>query len=151
MDTKYYLIDASKLPLGRFSTQAAFLLMGKNDPNYAPNVVANNVVIIINSDKLYLTGTKELSKKYYRHSGYPGGIKERDFADMKKSDSTEIIKMAIRGMIPHNRLETDLLKHLKIFKGSEHTFAKQKIEEVHPVKSGKAGLQDAKFNGVKND
>lgn len=130
MDTKYYLIDASKSPLGRISTQAAVLLMGKNDPNYAPNVVANNIVIIINSDNLYLTGNKELSKKYYRHSGHPGGIKERDFADMKKNDSTEIIQKAIRGMIPHNRLESDTLKHLKIFKGQEHTFSKEKIEEV---------------------
>jgi len=130
-DTKYYLIDASKKPLGRVATQAAVLLMGKNDPNYAANVVAKSLVIIINSDKLYLTGTKELSKKYYRHSGYPGGIKETDFADLKKSDSTEIMKKAVRGMIPHNRLESELLKHLKIFKGNDHTFAKEKLEEVN--------------------
>jgi len=128
---KYYLIDASKKPLGRIATQAAVLLLGKNDPNYAPNIVANHLIIIINSDKLYLTGTKELSKKYYRHSGYPGGIKETDFADLKKTDSTEIVKKAIRGMIPHNRLESEVLKHLKIFKGSDHTFAKEKLEEVN--------------------
>lgn len=130
METKYYIIDASSAPLGRFSTQAAILLMGKNDPNYAPNVVANNIVIVINSDKLFLSGNKELSKKYYRHSGYPGGIKERDFADMKKNDSTEIVKKAVRGMIPHNRLESELLKHLKIFKGNEHPFTKEILEEV---------------------
>jgi len=131
MNTKYYLIDASTQPLGRIATRAAVFLMGKNDPNFAPNIVANNIVIITNSDKLYLTGAKELSKKYYRHSGHPGGIKERDFADMKKNDSTEIIQKAIRGMIPHNRLESELLKHLKIFKGSEHTFTKEKIEEIN--------------------
>jgi len=130
-DTRYYLIDASKKPLGRIATQAATLLMGKNDPNYAPNIVAKSLVVIINSDKLYLTGTKELSKKYYRHSGYPGGIKETDFADLKKTDSTEIMKKAVRGMIPHNRLESELLKHLKIFKGNDHIFAKEKLEEVN--------------------
>lgn len=130
MNTKYYLIDASKAPLGRIATGAAVLLMGKNDPNYAPNIVANHLVIITNSDKLYLSGTKELSKKYYRHSGYHGGIKETDFADLKKSDSTEIVKKAVRGMIPHNRLESELLKHLKIFKGSDHTYSKEKLEEV---------------------
>ncbi|MEI8060923.1 MAG: 50S ribosomal protein L13 [Candidatus Berkelbacteria bacterium] len=130
MDMKYYLIDASTAPLGRIATQAAVLLMGKNDPNYAPNIVASHIVLIVNSDKLFLTGTKELSKKYYRHSGYPGGIKETDFADLKKSDSTEIIKKAVRGMIPHNRLESELLKHLKIYKGSEHSYPKVKLEEV---------------------
>lgn len=129
METKYYLIDASQSPLGRISTRVAVLLMGKNDPNYAPNVVADNIVIIINSDKLFLTGTKELSKKYYRHSGYPGGIKETDFADLKKTDSTEIIRKAVRGMIPHNRLESELMKHLKVFKGNEHSYPKVKIEE----------------------
>ncbi len=127
----FYLIDASQQPVGRLSTQAAVLLMGKNDPNYAPNIVANSIVIVINSDKLYLTGTKELSKKYYRHSGYPGGIKETDFADLKKTDSTEIVKKSIRGMIPHNRLESELLKHLKIFKGNEHPFSKEKLVEVN--------------------
>jgi len=127
---KYYLIDASTAPLGRIATQAAVLLMGKNDPNYAPNIVASHIVLIVNSDKLFLTGTKELSKKYYRHSGYPGGIKETDFADLKKTDSTEIIKKAVRGMIPHNRLESELLKHLKIYKGSEHSYPKVKLEEV---------------------
>ncbi|MEI6144556.1 MAG: 50S ribosomal protein L13 [Candidatus Berkelbacteria bacterium] len=130
MDMKYYLIDASTAPLGRIATQAAVLLMGKNDPNYAPNIVASHIVLIVNSDKLFLTGTKELSKKYYRHSGYPGGIKETDFADLKKTDSTEIIKKAVRGMIPHNRLESELLKHLKIYKGSEHSYPKVKLEEV---------------------
>lgn len=129
-EKKYYLIDASRAPLGRIASQAAVLLLGKNDPNFASNVVADHIVIVVNSDKLYLTGTKELSKKYYRHSGYPGGIKERDFADMKKTDSAEIIKKAIRGMIPHNRLETETLKHLKIFKGTEHSFTKEKLEEV---------------------
>ena len=133
-NTKHYLIDASTQPLGRVATQAAVLLMGKNDPNFAPNVVADNIVIIINSDKLYLTGTKELSKKYYRHSGHPGGIKETDFADLKKADSAEIIKKAIRGMIPHNRLESELLKRLKIFKGNDHSYTKAKIEEVNNAK-----------------
>jgi large subunit ribosomal protein L13 len=127
---KYYLLDASNAPLGRIATQAATFLMGKNDPEYAPNVIANHIVVIINSDKLYLTGTKELSKKYYRHSGYPGGIKETDFANLKKSDSTEIIKKAVRGMLPHNRLQSEVIKHLKIFKTGDHIFAKVKFEEV---------------------
>ena len=126
---KYYLIDASKKPLGRIATQAAVLLTGKNDPNYAPNVIANQIVVVINSDKLYLTGNKELSKRYYRHSGYPGGIKETQFADLKKTDSTEIIKKAVRGMIPANRLQSEVLKHLSIFKGGKHSFDKVKFEE----------------------
>ena len=128
---KYYLVDASKQPLGRIATAVAVLLMGKNDPNFAPNVIADNLVVVINSDKLYLSGNKELSKKYYRHSGYHGGIKETDFADLKKTDSAEIIKKAVRGMIPHNRLESEIIKHLKIFKGTDHPYAKESLIEVN--------------------
>jgi len=131
MEKKYYQIDASSAPLGRIATQAAVLLRGKNDPNFMPNVNPGNIVIIINSDQLYLTGNKELSKRYYRHSGYPGGIKETSFKVMKENDSTEIIKKAIRGMIPHNRLSAEIIKNLKVFKGSDHSFAKEKIEVIN--------------------
>ncbi|MFA5157759.1 MAG: 50S ribosomal protein L13 [Patescibacteria group bacterium] len=131
MEKKYYLIDASSAPLGRIATQAAVLLRGKNDPNFMPNVNSGNVVIVINSDQLYLTGNKELSKRYYRHSGYPGGIKETYFKVMKENDSTEIIKKAIRGMIPHNRLSSEIIKNLKVFKGSDHSFIKEKIEVIN--------------------
>ena len=128
MEKKYYILDAGKAPLGRVATKAASLLRGKNLPQFAPNINPNQVVIIINSDILYLTGNKEESKRYYRHSGHPGGIKETNFLELKEKDSTEIVKKAVRGMIPHNRLSNDIIKNLKIFKGNEHPFVKENPE-----------------------
>lgn len=131
MNKKYYIIDASKSPLGRIATQAAVLLRGKNQPTFAAHINPNQVVIITNADSVYLTGTKEESKRYYRHSGYPGGIKETTFKELKEKDSTEIIKKAVRGMIPHNRLAAEIIKNLKVFKGNEHPFEKENIEVVN--------------------
>ena len=86
MNKKYYIIDASKSPLGRIATQAAVLLRGKNQPTFAAHINPNQVVIITNADSVYLTGTKEESKRYYRHSGYPGGIKETTFKELKEKE-----------------------------------------------------------------
>jgi large subunit ribosomal protein L13 len=129
-DKKYYVIDAKAKPLGRISTKVASLLMGKNDPNFAPNVVPNNIVVVINAKDVYLTGTKELSKRYFHHSGFHGGIKEKSFSELKKNNPTEIIIKAVRGMIPRNRLAKDTLKNLKIFVDGTHPFSKENIVEI---------------------
>jgi len=131
MGKKYYLLDAKDKPLGRISTVAASLLRGKNNPNFAPNIISNNIVIIINANSVYLTGTKELSKCYYHHSGFHGGIKEISFSELKKKNPKEIIQKSIYGMLPKNRLTKEILKNLKIFDDNNHSFEK---EMINPVK-----------------
>jgi len=129
-EKKYFIIDAKSKPLGRISTQVAVLLMGKNDPKFAANVVANNIVVVINAKDVFLTGTKELSKRYYHYSGFHGGIKEKSFLELKKNDPREIIIKSVRGMIPRNRLTKDTLKNLKVFVDSNHPFSKENIVAI---------------------
>jgi len=117
LEKKYYLIDAGKKPLGRFASKAASLLLGKNLVDFKKNLPANNIVIIINADNVYLSGSKSLSKQYFKYSGYHGGIKIKKYNEL---NSTEIIKKAIYGMLPDNKLRKQILKNLKIFPGNEH-------------------------------
>ncbi len=119
---KYYLVDASKDTLGRISTKIAVLLTGKNSVNYRPNIIANNVVVVINADNVHLSGTKELSKQYFRHSGFHGGIKITNFSRLKKEKPEELIRKAVKGMLPKNRLQLKIIKNLKIFAANQHPY-----------------------------
>lgn len=132
----WYVIDASEAPLGRLSTKAATLLTGKGKPQFTHHIDCGDYVIVINADKLVVTGNKMLGKKYYRHSGFPGGIKEATLADKMAKDSTEVIVHAIRGMLPVNKLRDERLKRLKVYAGSEHNHAAQTPQTLS-LKEGK--------------
>ena len=126
---KWYLLDASKLPLGRVATQAARLLIGKGKANTSPHIDNGDYVVIINSSSLVATGNKSKGKVYYRHSGYPGGIRQRTLSELSAHKPEEAIHHAIRGMLPDNKLREGRLKRLKIYADSAHNHEAQKPEE----------------------
>lgn len=127
---KWYVIDASDTTLGRVATQVATLLTGKGKPMFTNHIDCGDFVIVINADSLQVTGGKEEKKMYYNHSGFPGGLRERQLKDLMGNDSTEVIFKAVRGMLPVNKLRDDRLKRLKIYAGAEHEHAAQKPETV---------------------
>lgn len=132
----WHVLDAAEVPLGRLATQAAKLLTGKDKPQFTHHIDTGDYVIVINSDKLVVTGNKETGKMYYRHSGYPGGLKEASLQDLREKDSTKIIIKAIRGMLPVNKLRAGRLERLKVYSGSEHQHEAQK-PVVKSLKEGK--------------
>ncbi|MBI4033657.1 50S ribosomal protein L13 [Candidatus Saccharibacteria bacterium] len=118
---KWHLIDASEAPLGRLATNTAGLLIGKHKPGQTAHIDGGDYVVVINSDKLVVTGNKTLDKLYRRHSGYPGGLRERTLKDLVDKNSAEIIRQAVRGMLPVNKLRKSRLERLKVYPGSEHS------------------------------
>ncbi len=128
---KWYIVDASTAPVGRLATQIAQLLLGKGKAEFTPHVDAGDFVVVINSDKAVFTGQKELNKTYYRHTGYPGGIKDRTVGEQREKDSTKLIEKAVYGMLPVNKLRDGRMKRLKIYTGAEHNHAAQKPEEIN--------------------
>ena len=133
---KWYVLDASEAQLGRLSTVAATLLTGKGKPQFTHHIDCGDYVIIVNADKLVVTGNKAEDKMYYRHSGYPGGLTETKLKSQMEKDSTTIVTKAIRGMLPVNKLRPGRLDRLKVYAGSEHTHDPQK-PEVLSVKETK--------------
>jgi large subunit ribosomal protein L13 len=126
---KWYVIDASETTLGRVATQVATLLTGKGKPMFTQHIDCGDFVVVVNADKLQVTGGKEEKKMYYNHSGFPGGLRERQLKDLMSNDSTEVIFKAVRGMLPANKLRDGRLKRLKIYAGAEHEHAAQKPEQ----------------------
>lgn len=124
----WYLLDASEVSLGRLSTVAASLLIGKQKPQITPHIDGGDYVVIINANDLVATGTKAANKIYARHSGYPGGLRQRSLKDAAEYDSTTVIRHAIRGMLPDNKLRKNRLERLKIYAGSEHSHEGQSPE-----------------------
>ncbi|HVW23463.1 MAG TPA: 50S ribosomal protein L13 [Candidatus Saccharimonadales bacterium] len=133
---EWYVVDASEAPLGRLSTQVAALLTGKGKPMFTKHIDCGDYVIVINADKLVTTGDKTNKKVYYRHSGFPGGLKERTLAEQMTIDSTDVIRHAVRGMLPVNKLRDARLDRLKVYAGAEHQHEAQKPTQI----SVKAGL-----------
>ncbi len=129
IDRKWYIIDAKSATLGRISTEIATLLTGKSKPTYAPHLDSGDFVIVINAKETVVTGNKEEGKIYYRHTGFPGGIRQRTLAEQRDIDATEIIRHAVKGMLPKNKLVDARLARLKIYEGSEHPHAPQQPEE----------------------
>ena len=117
---QWWLLDADNQVLGRFASQVAQILRGKHRPNYAPNLYMGDAVIIVNADKIRVTGNKADSKKYFSHSGYPGGVKFTSYKDLMKNDSDKVVLKAIKGMLPKNRLGNEILTHLRVYKDSNH-------------------------------
>ncbi|MBB2894333.1 50S ribosomal protein L13 [Flexivirga oryzae] len=124
-DRVWHVIDATDVVLGRLASQAAILLRGKHKPTFAPNVDTGDFVIIVNADKVALTGAKLEKKKAYRHSGFPGGLKATSYTDLMAKDPTKAVEKAIRGMLPHNSLARQQLSKLKVYAGPEHPHAAQ--------------------------
>lgn len=123
---KWYVIDAAEAPLGRISTVAATLLTGKGKPMFTKHIDVGDYVIIINTDNLVVTGNKMEDKMYYKHSGYPGGLKELQLKEKMAKDSTTVLVKAIRGMLPVNKLRDGRLDRLKVYAGTEHNHEAQK-------------------------
>jgi large subunit ribosomal protein L13 len=121
----WVLIDANDQVLGRLATQAAHFLLGKHKPTYTPGVGMGDFVVVVNVQKLRLTTKRTETKLYYRHSGYPGGIKSINLRDQLQKHPDKVIRAAVWGMLPHNKLGRQLIKRLKVYGGSEHPHAAQ--------------------------
>jgi large subunit ribosomal protein L13 len=125
IDRNWLIIDADGLVLGRLATEVASILRGKHKPTYTPHLDTGDHVVIINADKVVLTSGKAEKKKVYRHSGYPGGIKERTYADFLARKPEDAVRSSIRGMLPKTRLGRAQLKKLKVYAGPNHPHAAQ--------------------------
>ncbi len=130
VEREWYVVDAGGKTLGRLASQVAAILRGKHKPQFSPAVDAGDYVIIINAEKIRVTGRKLEQKKYYRHSGYPGGLTEITLADQLERHPTRVIKSAVRGMLPRNRLGRKQLKNLKVYAGSEHPHQAQQPKRL---------------------
>lgn len=128
MDRKWYIIDADGKPLGRVAAQVAKILRGKHKPTYTPHVDSGDHVIVINADKVILTGRKLDQKYYRRHTGYVGGLKEIKYRELLKNNPEKAITLAVKGMVPRNSLGRAAMKKLRVYKGTEHDHQAQKPE-----------------------
>ncbi len=127
---KWHFFDANGQVLGRLATQVAIILMGKHKPVYTTHVDGGDNIVIVNAAKINVTGKKSLQKKYRHHSGYPGGMKVLSYEQVMDSNPTRILKSAITGMLPKNKLQDRMLKHLHIYAGNEHPYEKQFKKET---------------------
>lgn len=114
---KEYILNASNFTLGRLTTKIVLLLRGKNNPNFAPNKLSNNKVVVYNFNKVKITGNKLKQKIYYRHSGYPGGLKSITLENLFKKNPEKVLRMAVMGMLPKNKLRSKMIKNLKVYEG----------------------------------
>ena len=126
VERNWYVVDATGKTLGRLATQVATVLRGKNKPTYTPHVDCGDYVIVVNADKVVLTGNKLEDKKYYNHSGYPGGLRERTAKEMIEKYPEEMVERAIKGMLPHGRLGRAMGKKLFVYRGADHKHEAQK-------------------------
>lgn len=134
---KWYILDASEAPLGRVATKAAALLIGKGKPQFTHHIDCGDYVVIINANNLVVTGDKASAKKYYHHSGFPGGLRERTLSEQMDRDSREVLLHAIRGMLPVNKLRDGRLDRLKIYADAEHKHDPQQPETISLKKGSK--------------
>lgn len=130
MDKNWYLIDAEGLILGRLASNIANILMGKNKPVYTPFMDTGDFVVVVNAEKIKVTGKKMTDKNYYAHSGYLGGLKTKTLSEMLDRKPEEVIRLAVRRMLPKTILGRKMLKKLKIYSGSEHPHQSQKPEKI---------------------
>ena len=130
VERKWYLVDATDMPLGRLASQVADILSGKNKPDYTPHVDTGDYVVIINTDKVVLTGKKATQKMFRTHSGYIGGLKETNYGTMMATKSDEVVLKAVKGMLPKTVLGRKQATRCKIYKGAEHTQTAQQPVKV---------------------
>ena len=129
-ERNWLVVDAAGKTLGRLATQVADQLRGKRKPEYTPHVDVGDFVIVINAEKIAVTGNKLADKRYYRHSGYPGGLRSRTLGDMLERRPEDVIRRAVRGMMPRNRLARKQLTKLKVYAGPDHPHAAQKPQPL---------------------
>ena len=122
---RWYVVDAADRPLGRVATEIARVLKGKHRPEYSPHLSLGDHVIVINAERVHVSGAKLEQKKYYRYSGYQGGLKIRTMKEVMAKDPTLVMRYAVKGMLPHNRLGRRLMKKLKIYAGGDHPHSAQ--------------------------
>lgn len=130
VNRRWILIDAKDAPLGRLSTEIAKYLIGKYKPTYTPHVDGGDYVVVINAAETVVTGAKETDKIYYRHSGFPGGIKDASLKEVREKFPERIIENAVKGMLPKNKLSPERMARLRVFAGSEHSHSAQSPEKV---------------------
>ena len=126
----WYLVNADRQTLGRLASEIAQIIRGKNKTYFTPHMDMGDFVVVINADKIKVSGNKEKNKTYFRHSGYPGGITQINLQTMRQDYPERIITKAVKGMLPHNRLGRKLLKHLKVYSGEEHPHAAQQLKPI---------------------
>ena len=127
---KWWIVDANEKTVGRLATRVASVLKGKHKPSYTPSLDTGDFVVVVNAEKIHVTGNKRQDKRYYRHSGYPGGLRSRTFEEMQARRPEEIIRLAVKGMMPRNRLARKQITKLKIYAGPEHPHAAQKPQPL---------------------
>jgi large subunit ribosomal protein L13 len=130
VDRAWWVVDAEDLPLGRLASEIAQTLRGKRKPTYSPHMDMGDFVIVINADKVAVTGSKAEQKEYFRHSGYPGGIRSITFEELRATQPERIIEQAVKGMLPKNRLGRQMARKLKVYAGPEHPHASQQPEPL---------------------
>ena len=130
INKKWWLVDAQGQTLGRFSSKIAQILRGKHKVDFTPHMDMGDFVIVINAEKVKLSGSKENDKVYFRHTGYPGGVKETKYSEMIQKFPERIVENAVKGMLPHNRLGRKILLNLKVYKGPEHPHLAQQPKNL---------------------
>ena len=126
----WFIIDAENQTLGRLASEIAQILRGKKKPFFTPHMDMGDCVVVVNADKIQVTGKKETDKTYFRHTGYPGGGKETSLAEIRRKKPERIVENAVKGMLPHNRLGRSILSHLKVYAGSDHPHAAQQPQAL---------------------
>lgn len=130
VERKWYVVDAEGKTLGRLATRIAEVLRGKHKPTFTPHMDTGDYVIVVNAAEVKLTGNKWEQKKYYHHSQYPGGLREMSYEELRKKRPELIVKNAVRGMLPHNKLGEKIFKKLKVYTASDHPHEAQQPEEL---------------------
>ena len=127
---EWWVVDAEDQILGRFASRIAQIIRGKHKPNFTPHMDMGDFVIVLNAEKIKVTGNKERDKTYFRHTGYPGGAKETSLSLLRRKSPEKILMNAVKGMLPHNRLGRSILSNLKIYKGGKHPHEAQTPKEL---------------------
>ncbi|MFL2776023.1 MAG: 50S ribosomal protein L13 [Gammaproteobacteria bacterium] len=130
LEKKWLLLDASNKTLGRLSAKISSILMGKNKAQYTPHNDLGDYIVVINAEKVKVTGNKDIQKKYYRHSGYPGGLKSSTFSEIIEKNPEDIIFKAVKGMLPKNKLSNSMISKLKVYKGENHPHIGQNPHKI---------------------
>lgn len=129
----WYVVDAQNKPLGRLASEIAKRLRGKHKAEYTPHVDTGDYIVVINADKLHVTGNKSDGKQYYRHTGYPGGIKQESFAKLQAEHPGRALEIAVKGMLPKNPLGREMFRKLKVYAGTEHPHTAQQPEKLEGI------------------
>ena len=130
LEKKWLLLDATDKTLGRLSAKISTILMGKNKAHYTPHNDLGDYIVVINAEKVKVTGNKDIQKKYYKHSGYPGGLKSSTFSEIIEKNPEDIILKAVKGMLPKNKLSNSMISKLKVYKGENHPHIGQNPHKI---------------------